>query len=212
MTVEFSRPDAAYPRRDRYEASDAANSDVVVRDCFGRLSGHGRSKLAAPWRCGYSTEAGPAVRSCIRSRIRVRPSMAARPRDYETPLADPACARWFGSNDNANRWWKPQPAAVAGYCADRRPSGRRQPPAGPDRRRRQRRPRRQPRRLRRSKAVKCRLNCLTPRDLGTSWPWCERRCLRGLFSAAPSVIIGVWCTPKDPADVAVSFPDRRKLP
>ena len=63
----------------------------------------------------------------------------------------------------------------------RRPSGRRQPPPAPTVARRQRRPRRQPRRLRRSKAVKCRLNCSTPRDLGTSWPG-ERRCLRGLFS------------------------------
>ncbi len=40
------------------------------------------------------------------------PVDGARPRDYETPLADPARARWFGSNDNANRWWKPQPAAA----------------------------------------------------------------------------------------------------
>jgi len=40
------------------------------------------------------------------------PVDGARPREYEVPPADPSRARWVWSTENADRWWKPQPAVA----------------------------------------------------------------------------------------------------
>jgi hypothetical protein len=57
------------------------------------------------------------------------PMAGTRPREYEVPPADPARARWFRNNENANRWWKPQPAAAPPAVIAPPPAATAPPPA-----------------------------------------------------------------------------------